>query len=756
MAALLASLAHAANEPTPAANPNGDELAMIFRPFETTGMTMSPDGRYLAYTSRQGDELYLVFRDLDHNTVKRLYVAQAKESWSGVRGKVPARLTFMRWAADDRLVFNLNRENVWSMTMAGDAQPLVDIRTFAPPAPTPTVRVVSSDSDGEVSLLSIAVVPPDPLLAARDMEQPVEIATMRRGDRYVYVQGLMKSRGVGLEVNPLNNMVTEPRLPGETPRVVLRVDTATGNQEEWGSAPESSALLCDQSGYPRVILQRDNFHRAQTIGQAFLFAPAKSADWTPLDARIQGPALGFHLEPTNVLGERSLPLGFDFDGTTMYFASNVGHDTYGIYALDTRTWQRTNFALESKVADLVDPIAEGPEPDKLVFDIWTKKLVGVRYLAALRTTLWLDPELRQVQQTLDRLDATKQWQILEWDQARSAYLVEASGLSDPGTFCVYYPAQKEVTEVMERAPWMTEVGRNPSVTLTLKAKDGTPLTCYVTAPRHPRIKRPPVVVLCHDGPWSRDYPDYDRDSQALAAMGFIVLRVNYRGSAGFGRRSLEALRDGNDALAVDDLCAAVDAITAEQGERRLVAIMGHGFGGYLALRATQLHPDTFRCAIAIDAPVDLPTWIDTPDRFVSEQRTAYFGRDTRRLGENSPLAHAERITLPTLLVESDRAGAMREQDLAAKLRHLDREVTYVRLSANESVDLPEAHAALFRRINEFLNVNVYRYAVKLGLAVKVPDAVPPPLPTAPHVAPIVPPPSSPLERPSATPIPPPK
>src|SRR6185369_17365636 len=51
-----------------------DDLALIFRPFETNLMTLSPDGLHLAYTERKGDDLYLVWRDLADNSANRLLV----------------------------------------------------------------------------------------------------------------------------------------------------------------------------------------------------------------------------------------------------------------------------------------------------------------------------------------------------------------------------------------------------------------------------------------------------------------------------------------------------------------------------------------------------------------------------------------------------------------------------------------------------------------------------------------------------------
>jgi pimeloyl-ACP methyl ester carboxylesterase len=742
-----------------------DELALIFRPFETNGMTLSPDGRYLAYTERKGDDLYLDIRDLEANTIVRQLVGIAETiEGSGAREKKPAELTFMRWAAEDWLVFSINGENIWSIRGDGtNAKRLGDSRNYAAGLPPNTTVSVASQGfgveGGEES--GFAIVPPSALEAAHDVHQPVNIAAMTRDDRYVYVEAQMHERGL------VRDLVTNTAEPdsGGTPRVVERVEIKTGTRKEWAEAPESRFILCDQDGYPRIAAEKKLIRNSASVAMRFVYAAQNRNDWSLLDGLVKPETrLKFELQPESQLGERSVPLGFDYDSTILYFASNVGRDTYGIYTLNTRSWQRAEVAIESNVSDLIDPTASMPDRDALVFDVWKKKLVGVRYLGVERATLWLDPELQRTQKTVNAIDPRRRWEILEWDRLRRAYLVISTSQTDPGTYYVFYPEERRADEIMSRAPWLTTATRNPGISFGFQTKAGVNLSGYLTTPLRPILKRPPLVVLCHDGPWQRDLPGYNREAQALAAMGFIVLQVNYRGSAGFGRKHLDALREGYDSVAIDDILAAIDAITPKNVDRRLVAIMGHGYGGYLALRAMQLHPNRFRCAVTFDAPTDLPPWLNPPPdaspidelrhafdddpssnpipfapktddpsldpgaqirgpapingSIVGKMRRAFFGTDVARLEAISPLAHPDQIQSPVMIIESDTSRISHGAELASALKHAQREVTYVSLSKDQAADLPQARAALFRQIHEFLNVNIYNYAVKIGEVVE--------------------------------------
>jgi hypothetical protein len=42
------------------------------------------------------------------------------------------------------------------------------------------------------------------------------------------------------------------------------------------------------------------------------------------------------------------------------------------------------------------------------------------------------------------------------------------------------------------------------------------------------------------------------------------------------------------------------------------------------------------------------------------------------------------------------------------------------LTQDEAADRPKAHAALYRQIHDFLNVNISQYAVKIGEVVEKP------------------------------------
>ncbi|MET7390624.1 prolyl oligopeptidase family serine peptidase [Streptomyces sp. NPDC005529] len=164
--------------------------------------------------------------------------------------------------------------------------------------------------------------------------------------------------------------------------------------------------------------------------------------------------------------------------------------------------------------------------------------------------------------------------------------------------------QRDTPQARHRAPVETTV-------LHLTASDGHPLTAYLTHPTHTHV--PPLVLRIHGGPWTRDHWRHDPEAHQLATDGFAVLRVNYRGSTGYGR-TFRNLGDGEwGARMQQDLYDAIDAVTRQGAAAPgRVAAYGGSYGGYAALLA--LTDPRIHCAIAVNPLVDLTAsdWANSP------------------------------------------------------------------------------------------------------------------------------------------------
>lgn len=702
-------------------------IKQFFEPITTDRATLAPDGKHVAYTAHRGDTAYVIIMNVDRPDVKlpiAVSVDRARfknfgeqidsdgtsagdgtSAQSFAAEKTPGSIPFLAWANAKRLVISSDLPEILGIDADGR-----NLKTL--------VKLDATDLTG----------PSNPSGAAPAIiRRPPKAIDFLPGDRSHL---LVYAKGTG----------AEGQYSG-----TYKVDVVSGkliSLDEQIFLPGTNVLF-DRKGAQRF--STPTFAREQRIFYLGSdFGKSLGADQISL----------WKITPENYLGERAFPLAFDADPNLLYYASNLHRDTFGLYALDLRTKHRTDFALEYPHDDLA-PLDGAFAASQLVFDRFKSNLVGVRLTALRPTTRWLEPQLAGVQSDLDARFPSRTVEIIEWDEARARFLVQVSSPSDPGRYYIFFRAEKKMMEFLRLAPELDADALSITKAFEFDTPAGVHLTGYLTQPSNTRSTPPPLLIYCHDGPSGRDFPTFNPDVQALAAMGLVVAQVNYRGSDGFGRKNRDAGMAAFERAPAEDVIAVADWISAHQPiDRKRLAIFGVGFGGYVALRTLQLAPERFRCAITVDAPSDLTGWINYaqfqtdssaptpaggPDEaapdistgptlrsssrfppkvdFPGELRAVLFGRDRQRLTDNSPYHHPELIKRPVLILQS-RDNANLPPDLGSKLRAaLVRQglaAEYVETSDEFTKRLPRASVAAFAKIEEFINLNVYDYDVKVG------------------------------------------
>ena len=196
-----------------------------------------------------------------------------------------------------------------------------------------------------------------------------------------------------------------------------------------------------------------------------------------------------------------------------------------------------------------------------------------------------------------------------------------------------------------------------------KSGDGTEIEGVLyTPPDFDAKKKYPLLVVIHGGPTGVDRPVVNADRyypiERFVAKGALVLRPNYRGSAGYGEkfRSLN-VRD----LGIGDYADVISGVDwlLEKGfvDKNRVGAMGWSEGGYISAYITTFS-DRFR-AVSVGAGIsDWTTYYVNTDitPFTRQYLHATPWDDPEIYWKTSPISNLAKARTPTLIQhgENDR------------------------------------------------------------------------------------------------------
>jgi dipeptidyl aminopeptidase/acylaminoacyl peptidase len=135
----------------------------------------------------------------------------------------------------------------------------------------------------------------------------------------------------------------------------------------------------------------------------------------------------------------------------------------------------------------------------------------------------------------------------------------------------------------ENAAWLAGVQLGATEDFSAKGKDGTTVNGLMVKPATYKAgTRYPTILRIHGGPNSQDQHAFSFERELLAAAGYVVLAVNYRGSSGRGAEYQKAIFADWGNKEVQDLLAAVDhAVATGIADSTRLGIGGWSYGGIL-------------------------------------------------------------------------------------------------------------------------------------------------------------------------------
>ncbi|MEV6552770.1 alpha/beta fold hydrolase [Streptomyces sp. NPDC051597] len=221
----------------------------------------------------------------------------------------------------------------------------------------------------------------------------------------------------------------------------------------------------------------------------------------------------------------------------------------------------------------------------------------------------------------------------------------------------------------------------------------------------------PAVFLVHGGPADHDRDAYDGVVHSLVASGFAVVRVNYRGSTGYGPRWRRAFGQGVGLTQVDDLAAVrADLVARAVVRADAVGLWGTSWGGYLVLLALGLRPDLWQAGVAVKPVADCAAAHRTSTPALRALDERLFGGTPEQVPEryerSSPVRYAAAVRAPLLVVAATRDAKCppgQVRDYLAALRHARVPHESMWLETGHDGYQGEHHVAVLRRAVLFLD-----------------------------------------------------
>ncbi|MET0288496.1 MAG: S9 family peptidase [Pseudoxanthomonas sp.] len=490
---------------------------------------------------------------------------------------------------------------------------------------------------GELLALDLGKSRPEPLIGYRS------------GDAN---EGRMAGRSDGLAAlavqrlpgDPRNVLVTvSPYTTRETWSRVDRMDVENARRVIVARAPIRNArFYTDNAGVVRFVTGS----AADNIGKLY-HRPDNAAEWTLVHDSTQ-------------TRRREYPIGFAADNRTAYLQVEMPEGPDAIVAYDTQTGQRRDV--------LRDPISD---PARIITAHGASLMpVGVEFRNGAPKTAFFDekgPDALMLRR-LERSFPGKAVRVSSVSDDGALSLILVASDRDPGSYFLYDNAGKRAEFVLSRRDWIDAEAMAAMRTITFKARDGLQLHGLLTRPAKATAAGA-LVLLPHGGPFGiADEWGFNQEVQLLAAAGYSVLQLNYRGSGNHGWAYLQAGARGWGLAMQDDLTDATRWAIAEKiADPNRICIYGASYGAYAALMGAAKERGLYRCAAGYVGVYDLPMMVNE-----DAKRSIRFGNwaddwvgKPSNLAAVSPNLLADRIKVPVFLA----AGG---EDEVAPIKHTER------------------------------------------------------------------------------------
>ena len=448
--------------------------------------------------------------------------------------------------------------------------------------------------------------------------------------------------------------------------------------------------MTDASGAVRSAIEIEYDKKEEKVLYHHWFLPQKGTDdWVKIKTSL-------------VDDEIPLPVKLSDDETFFYAFSDEYGDKKSVHKYSTKDYA------------YIGPFFEDPNVDieALIEDPSTRQIIGYTHMEnGLSKRHFFDEKNDRIKNLRAK---NPQMQLYVHQHLAHAGLMLIYGTTQfsKGAWYLYHQNEDRITKLLDESPVYEQLPKGDNFSLKIKAKDGVEIEGFLVVPSLRGDTKPPLVVIPHGGPIGvRDTAKNDEMQHFFAAKGIATLKVNYRGSSGYGKQFKEmGNQQWGEKIEQDIHGMVLHAAKTHNLDLQKVCAMGASYGGYSAVMLTILFPDVYQCAVSLHGVMDLPLLFANDSLLKDDE---FFAKLAKIVGDpktdlswmihKSPFYLAEKISKPIKLFH----GVKDERVPIEHSLRMQQMFSILNLDADLTILMNEGHSM------KYLNSNIFYVAESL-------------------------------------------
>jgi dipeptidyl aminopeptidase/acylaminoacyl peptidase len=208
--------------------------------------------------------------------------------------------------------------------------------------------------------------------------------------------------------------------------------------------------------------------------------------------------------------------------------------------------------------------------------------------------------------------------------------------------------------------------------IDIPAKDGKPIKSKIYLPAGFSAAGPkkyPMVIFVHGAGYLQNtingWNNYYREfmfNELLVQKGYVVLDIDYRGSAGYGRDWRTDVYDFLGGLDMQDHLDAIDFVEKNYDvDPKRVGVYGGSYGGFMAEMLAFRAGDKITAAAALRPVADWKNYYASSPVYTAE-RLGFPEKNPEGYKRSSPIAYADKLATPLLILHGLQDDNVHVQD----------------------------------------------------------------------------------------------